>query len=157
MLSTIGILALFGGLALIVSAVSVVPAAPVKPESDPPFQKELSQVAKDYKSWGRVDDEMRWAPWLCRMPQPGKPQFSGSKDADTHGQKLYSLLAKDRDAYVRLGEKKSAAVGQVVVKESWLPEEAKERQPGQFDPKDLVRTAAAGDQKQSPSRPNLIR
>jgi hypothetical protein len=134
------LLAVTGGVALVVSAGSIMPAAPVKPEPEKPLQNELLQVAKDYKSWGRVDDEMRWSPTFCRMPEPGKPQFSASKDADTHGQKLYSLFAKDRDAYFMLGAKKSVAVGQVVVKESWVPEEAKDRQPGRTEFKDIVRT-----------------
>ena len=30
------------------------------------------QIARDYISWGRVDDELRWAPGLCRQPLPGR-------------------------------------------------------------------------------------
>jgi hypothetical protein len=129
------VLAGLGGLALLASAML---AAPVTPEPGKPFEKELLRVAKDYKAWGRVDDEMRWAPFLCRMPEPGKPQFSASKDADTHGQKLYSLFAKDRNAYLQLGEKKAAAVGQVVVKESWVPEEVTDRKAADLGPKDVI-------------------
>lgn len=33
-----------------------------KSDAEKPFEKELLQVAKNYKSWGRVDDEARWAP-----------------------------------------------------------------------------------------------
>jgi hypothetical protein len=142
------ILTVGGGAALLVSAMF---AAPVPPEPEKPFQKELLEVAQAYRGWGRVDDEMRWAPWLCRMPEPGKPQFSASNDADTHGLKLYSLFAKDREAYILLGEKKAAAVGQVVVKESWVPEEAKDRQPGKTDSKDIIRTDPRADGKQKPS------
>src|SRR5262245_53486232 len=61
---------------------------------------ELHQLPKEYEKWGRVDDEAHWAPWLCRMPAPGMARFSKSDDADTHGQKLYSLFARDRHDYI---------------------------------------------------------
>jgi hypothetical protein len=118
------LLALTGGLAMLASALT---GAPVKSEAEKPFQEKLLQVARDYKSWGRVDDEARWAPLDCRAPNPAKVRFSASPDADTHGQKLYSLFAKDRRSYVSLGDKTKVAVGQVVVKESWLPEEVKDQ------------------------------
>jgi hypothetical protein len=117
------------------------------PKTDSPdsiFRKEILQAARDYKSWGRVDDEMRWAPELCRMPQPGRPWFSASKDEDTHGQKLYSLFIKKRDAYFSLGKTKTAPVGQVIVKESWIPEETSEVKPGRFDP-DFKKIERTGD------------
>ena len=117
-----------------------VPADGPTPEADKPFHKELLQVAKDYKAWGRVDDEMRFAPYLCRMPDPGRAHVSTSKDTDTHGQKLYSLFAKDQRAYMMLGEKRTVAVGQVVVKESWVPEETTEVKPGGVDAKKVVLT-----------------
>ena len=131
----LSLLTLVAGLVLLASRL---PAEPAKSEDDKPFHKELLQVAKDYKAWGRVDDEMRFAPWLCRMPEPGKAHVSASKDADTHGQKLYSLFAKNRDAYFLLGEKKTAAVGQIVVKESWLPEEVKDAKPAKADRKGVI-------------------
>jgi hypothetical protein len=106
-------------------------AEPRTVKIEKPFETELLQVAKDYQGWGRVDDELRWAPWLCRMPEPGRPAFSASKDADTHGQKLYSLFAKKHDDYSLLGQKKTAPVGQVIVKESWIPEETTEVKPGE--------------------------
>jgi hypothetical protein len=102
------------------------PANPEKPVEEP-FHKELLKAASEYKAWGRVDDEMRWAPWLCRMPNPGLARVSASKDADTHGQKLYSLFAKNRLEYLSVknpeNKDKPAAVGQAVVKQSWTPEE----------------------------------
>jgi hypothetical protein len=87
------------------------------------FHPALLQIADEYKTWGRVDDEVRWAPFLCRAPNPGRVYMSGSADKETHGQKLYSLFALQRDAYVSLQEKGKADVGQAVVKESWIPEE----------------------------------
>jgi cytochrome P460 len=91
--------------------------------SDPPFHKELKQAAADYFSWGRVDDEFRWAPELCRMPNPGKAYSSASVDGATHGRKIYSLFAKDRRSYIRMEPGKPAPIGQAIVKQSWVPEE----------------------------------
>jgi hypothetical protein len=117
-------LSVAGGLVMLASALT---GAPEKADAENPFQKKLLQVTKNYKSWGRVDDEARWAPLDCRAPNPAKVRFSASPDADTHGQKLYSLFAKDRRAYITVGDKTEVAVGQVVVKESWLPEEVKDQ------------------------------
>ena len=134
--SRLSLLAVTAGLVLIAAGL---PAAPVK-DPEEPFHKELLQAAKDYKAWGRVDDDPRWAPFDCRMPDPALARFSASKDADTHGQKLYSLFAKDRTAYVKLRGDRPVAVGQVVVKESWVPEETAEVRPGEIDPAKVTRT-----------------
>src|SRR6185369_1352871 len=81
--------------------------------------------------------EMRWAPYLCRAPMPGFARFSASKDDRTHGEKLYSLFVKDRAAYLGLDPKKPVPVGQVIVKQSWIPEEVPARKsvpfPGRGD------------------------
>jgi hypothetical protein len=94
---------------------------------DERFEKELLKAGADYKNWGRVDDEMRWAPWLCRMPNPGVARVSASKDVETHGQKLYSLFAKNRMEYISVKrpdyKEKPVSVGQAIVKQSWTPEE----------------------------------
>jgi hypothetical protein len=91
----------------------------VSPAEDP-IQAKLLEVGRTYKTFGRVDDEMRWAPTLCREPNRPMARYSASKDADTHGQKLYSLFARDPSAYLkRLAEQ---PVGQVIVKQSWVPE-----------------------------------
>jgi hypothetical protein len=70
-----------------------------------------------------VDDRHRWAPEDCRIPPPPQARTSASTDETTHGRKLYSVYARDRHAYARLTTDKPAAVGQVVVKQSWVPEE----------------------------------
>jgi hypothetical protein len=93
------------------------------PEPEKPFRNDLQKIAAEYKSWGRVDDDMRWAPWLCRTPNPGRAHVSASKDEQTHGQKLYSLFARNRDEYCQLAKGKTVNVGQAVVKQSWMPEE----------------------------------
>jgi hypothetical protein len=98
-------------------------AAPAPMPTEPPFHAQLKKFASEYKTFGRVDDEMRWAPWLCRMPMPGVAHVSASKDAGTHGQKLYSLFVKDREAYAHPDPKKPVEAGQVIVKQSWVPEE----------------------------------
>jgi hypothetical protein len=121
-----------------------VPAEAPKPEADEPFHKELLQVARDYKAWGRVDDPMRLALADCRAPLPARARASASADADTHGQKLYSLFAKDRDAYAGLTAK-GAAVGQVVVKEAWSAEEMKDMKAGATDWTKVVRTEDVGE------------
>jgi hypothetical protein len=74
-------------------------------------------IAREYKSYGRVDDELRWAPFLCRQPLPGIARQSASRDAPTHGQKLYSVFVKDHAAYPTMSPS-----DQVVVKESFVAE-----------------------------------
>jgi hypothetical protein len=113
------------------TAVTPVDPAPVparSEENDPRWHATLRAIAAGYAQWGRVEDEMRWAPWLCRMPMPARARLSDSGDDATHGRKLYTLYAKDPVAY---GARKSAMpepdapalvdLTQVVVKEAWRP------------------------------------
>lgn len=93
------------------------------PAREAPFQRQILQIAAEYTSWGRFDDEMRWAPWLCRSPEPGRAYVSASKDESSHGQKPYSLFIRRRDEYSRFAKAETASAGQVIVKQSWLPEE----------------------------------
>lgn len=79
----------------------------------------LLEIAGAYEPYGRVDDELRWAPGLCRQPMPSRPRLSDSADLDTHGRKLYYLFAADRAAYLGRDGKAPDAVGQVLVKEAW--------------------------------------
>jgi hypothetical protein len=101
------------------------PSVEPYPSEMKPFADKMLDVAKKYEQYGRIDDELRWAPGLCRAPIAGGVKFSDSKDDTTHGRKLYSLFAGNRDAYFFLGQKKTAPIGQVIVKESWVPEETK--------------------------------
>src|SRR5262249_34055635 len=57
--------------------------------------------------------------------RPAEARTSASKDKETHGQKLYFLFARNRDAYLDL-KSKPQPEGQVIVKESWSPKEATE-------------------------------
>jgi hypothetical protein len=98
---------------------------PVKSEktATDPVQKELLKIAAEYKTWGRVDDEMRWGMPDCVAPRPGQVYWSASKDEGTHGQKLYSLFARRWLDYVSHAQCQSVPVGQAIVKQSWVPEE----------------------------------
>jgi hypothetical protein len=117
----------------------------VKPKLDASkkFHARLLEIAKSYAAFGRVDDEAHWAPTLCRAPRPATARFSASKDTKTHGQKLYSMFAGDRKSYQALPEK-GQPVGQVIVKQSWVPEEVTDK--GQrLDPiRQRVKVAAKG-------------
>lgn len=100
--------------------------APEVAPFDSRWTDEVRSVVAAYEAWGRVDDEMRWAPWLCRMPQAAAARWSESEHADTHGAKLYTLYAMDPVAY---GAQRSAmgdttalpGLSQVIVKESFAP------------------------------------
>lgn len=82
------------------------------------FEEQTRAIAAEYISWGRVDDELRWAPGLCRQPLPGVAHQSTSNDPATHGQKLYSLFAKNWANYPD-----GPQDGQAVVKQSWKVEQ----------------------------------
>ena len=127
-------------------------SAPAPAPTPKPFHDRLKKAAGEYLSYGRVDDEMRWAPWLCRAPRAAVAHVSASKDSATHGRKLYSLFAKDRRAYVGLAGLKTVPVGQVLVKQSWTPEEVKGARPAQPNVfhKEVIVTppvGGAGDRK----------
>src|SRR5262249_27393335 len=120
--------ALLLALGTLVALAATAPAIDSTPPREKgPFDARLLDIARTYATFGRVDDEARWAPHFCRAPRPAEARFSASKDRDTHGQKLYSLFARDRSAYLTLAKQPAASpVGQVLVKESWVPEEIKD-------------------------------
>jgi hypothetical protein len=104
------------------------PAAKRRHEAAPfdsRWADEVRTVVAAYESWGRVDDEFRWAPGLCRTPQAATARISDSDDADTHGHKLYTLYAVDPAAYGAPASDSPAArlpgLSQVIVKESFAP------------------------------------
>src|SRR5690242_7517422 len=78
------------------------PIAPAAPTLKP--DQLMLQIAAGYSQWGRVDDVARWAPFLCSVPIRGVHRFSQSDDPETHGQKIYALYARNRDAYVALND-----------------------------------------------------
>ena len=90
------------------------------------FEDRLLEIAGSYETFGRVNPIANWTPVDCRAPIPPTPEvaFSRSADGGTHGGKLYSLFAKDQSpsgSYFMKGQ--PCSTGQVVVKESWVPEE----------------------------------
>lgn len=101
----------------------------------PAFAAQALAYADQYLAWGRVDDELRWAPGLCRIPRPGIARASESDDATTHGRKLYSVFAKNNAAYPN-----GPHTDQVVVKQSWTAEQVNVA----FDP-ERDRSADGGD------------
>lgn len=84
----------------------------------PPPTPDLLELAKEYPSYGKVDDRKRWAPAMCASPPEPMRRTSASTDLATHGRKSYFLYAKDRAAYLA---GKEQPIGQVLVKESWIP------------------------------------
>jgi hypothetical protein len=109
---------------------------------DPRFHAALREIAATYTRWGRADDQLRWAPYLCDMPRPGHLRFTASDDEDTHGgRKLYSVFAMDPVGYhmpptdpspeitgARAADRGPlTAVVQVLVKESFHPVEISNR------------------------------
>jgi hypothetical protein len=118
-LAGIGMFGLCGFLLITFGMGAEKAAAPVV--NDEQFHARLLKIAEIYPVYSRVDDEIRWAPLDCRLPPPAQPSFSRSSDEETHGRKLYSLFARGRDAY--LATPKANPVGQIIVKESWVPQE----------------------------------
>jgi hypothetical protein len=107
------------------------PAADPKTAGSSPFAARLLAAAKGYASYGRIGERAAWAPTLCAAPIPENaeidvPRFSKSGDDETHGRKLYYLYAADRQSY-RAGPAGAPAaaspIGQIIVKEAWVPEE----------------------------------
>ncbi len=92
-------------------------------ENNPAFHARLLELASTYQSYARVDDELHWAPFLCRQPMPSFPRRSQSTMEQTHGRKLYFVFAKDRAAYLSRDGKTPAFEGQAVVKEAWTAEQ----------------------------------
>ena len=93
---------------------------PVPPKELGPEETRILHASLCYEGYGRVDDETRWAPYLCRQPFPGRARVS--RPATEHGQKLYTLFARHRNDYVREGGAPQPE-GQILVKESWVPRE----------------------------------
>jgi hypothetical protein len=111
--------ALISAAALALAACGTRSNPPLLPS--PQFEQQLKSIASTYETYGRVDDEMRWAPYLCRMPMPGNARYSEG-DPASHGMKLYSVFAAKREEYIHPPQG-ALSVGQVVVKESWHLEE----------------------------------
>ena len=99
-------------------------------------------------------------PQLCAVPSFPRPHFSKADDASTHGKKLYSLFAADRNAYLAAFEANAAkptaakvppevsnlcGVKQVLVKESWTIKEVTEDERTKLEESDAKKPQFAGD------------
>jgi hypothetical protein len=82
----------------------------------------LEEIAKGYRKLGRVDDEARYAPTLCRAPLRSPPRLS----TEHGGKKIYFLYADEGDAY------KDGELDEVgyVVKESFEVQDEGTKKPG---------------------------
>jgi len=129
--SALAVLALLGTLVALPGTLVALPSAhAVPPTAAERFTTLLRDKYRDYRSWGRVDDELRWAPWLCRMPLASAARQSATEPGTPHGQKLFFVYARDRNAYLRTTTTRArAALGQVVVKESFHPLEVATQDP----------------------------
>lgn len=99
------------------------------------FDPRVLEIAREYRQYQRVSDKAYWAPLPCALNAPGAgPQLSTAATGSSHGRKLYYLYAKDDLAYEQLGRTNvpfaaqgndrhqvNSPVGQVVVKESFVP------------------------------------
>jgi hypothetical protein len=91
----------------------------------------LLEIGRAYPSFGRVREDLIWAPTDCIDPRSvpplsggGELHWSEPRDAGAHRDKVYYLYASNRATYrERLDKARPHEVGTVVVKESWLPEE----------------------------------
>jgi len=100
-------------------------------EATPPFHARLLEIAATYAEYGRAMDSLIFSVTACTAPPPGPPLYvSASKDGQTHGRKLFTVFARVHEGSRYYSEQKSNPVGQVVVKESWFPEEVSDK--GQY-------------------------
>jgi hypothetical protein len=116
----------------------------MKVSSSDHFQDRLLQIAEEYQSYGTADRKLHVGPYLCRLVKNVDyplPRFSASGDGETHGMKLYVVYAKQvwkarspgyvHGSYISFPDK-TAPVGQVIVKQSWIPEEVPEGKAAAF-------------------------
>jgi hypothetical protein len=102
-------------------------------EPSDPYKDRLLQIAAEYETYQQPDRGLRLTYVMCAPPQRTPIlRLSKSSDGETHGRKLYFMYAKHlwnsrsrerhSGSYIDFPEK-LAPVGQVIVKQSWVPEE----------------------------------
>jgi hypothetical protein len=101
-------------------------------EPQPGLEEQLREIAGSYESYDRIDpQQLRWANEACAPPRdsalPDLEPSGGSADSP-HGRKLYALFAKIASGNTYTEDGQPNPVGQVVVKESWIPELVVDRQ-----------------------------
>ena len=99
------------------------------------FAGRLLEIARNYEGYRLSDEKMRVTAAPCAAVQPHhfihgltpaerSAKMSSSPDASTHGKKMYFLFIKNGGPFEDSGsEKRSQPIGQVIVKEAWVPEE----------------------------------
>lgn len=99
------------------------PAGPPQPFGDAEIRARLREIASRYKNYQRVEGHPSWAPVDCISPLSAPPWMSASKEASTHGRKLYYTFTDDASAYANLRNRTGVTnpIGRVVVKESRAP------------------------------------
>jgi hypothetical protein len=104
-------------LLLVLAMLAIVPASAQIDEHQ--LQDRLRTAVREYRTWGRVDDLMRWAPYDCELPPPSQARISTTGD---HARKIYFVYARDRIAYSATTERDAPTpIGQIVIKESFHP------------------------------------
>jgi len=99
--------------------------------SHPAWHAELLAAVADYHTYTKVADYPQWAPTLCTAPAREAAFASKARGDEAHGRKLYFLWVRDGKAYGadKVGkaspDEMPQPVGQVIVKESYHPVEAK--------------------------------
>lgn len=109
--------------ALLVASIATLAAASAAGQTGFDASARIRAVAQAYRTFGRVDDEVRWAPADCRAPEPSRARVSRAEAE--HDRKVYFVYASDRLAYFRLSGTRRGRprVGFTVVKESFTPRE----------------------------------
>lgn len=130
-------------LVLLTTSCLLAASPPGIPSDEEKWKDRLKEIAGEYVKYGRVDSKYRWAPFDCMMPSgPPRMHFSQARDKETHGQKLYTIFAKDVQwDHARIPtylppriltadskpktlpeiKREPTAIGQVIVKEAWVP------------------------------------
>jgi hypothetical protein len=115
------------GTATCVAAAQSHTAAPARTPAGnaPAFGRKLREVAAHYRLLRPVYQAAKWAPEMCAAP-PAVPKLSRAPAGSGHGRKLYYLFTGGLAAYKQAVSKleRLQPVGQVLVKESWIPRRA---------------------------------
>jgi hypothetical protein len=130
------------GFALLLGPMGCTVGEPRQEEHTPnvsSFEGRLLEIARSYESYGMPNEEMRLTEVMCAVA-PSRPiqglttaghvaKASSVPDSSPHGKKLYFLFVKEPRVVGLPGETRPVSVepvGQVVVKEAWVPEEVRD-------------------------------
>lgn len=62
---------------------------------DTRWSEDVLAVAQSFHQWGHLEDEARWAPYLCAVPPPAPARISAAEESAEHARKLYVVSALD--------------------------------------------------------------